>query len=111
MVMNRCTPEEIALARSRPFPIQRTLHRNQSQTKPHPLEIPWSVAEKAYNFYPYSQELERIALRGGFGAIEMDRLHPTWRAEASEITRLQQKVAELEAELKQLREHVVVHEW
>ncbi len=61
-------------------------------SSPHLIRIPWSVAEKAYSVYAgkhgFSQSLERIAERGGFGAAEMDKFYPKWREESDEITRL-----------------------
>lgn len=54
---------------------------------PHPLTIPWSVAEMAYSVYVgrygRSQSLEEMAARGGFGATELDRLLPDWRERAA----------------------------
>ena len=48
-------------------------------------EIPWRVAEKAYQeysrLYGTDQSLERLAERGGFGEWEMDNLYPNWRNE------------------------------
>lgn len=62
------------------FPIQAC---RQITTGPHPLSIPWDVAELAYSkyaaLYGRSQSLERLAERGGFGASEMDELCPDWR--------------------------------
>jgi hypothetical protein len=69
------------------FPIQ-----SQRGAAPHPLLIPWSVAEKAYSVYSAQfgrgQSLERLAERGGFGPGEMDMYVPGWRDECSEIVRL-----------------------
>jgi hypothetical protein len=60
------------------FPLQ--ISRNAS---PGPRQIPWSVAEVAYNAYSAkygsSQSLERLAERGGFGWCEMDIFYPGWR--------------------------------
>ena len=60
------------------FPIQ--LERNAA---PHPLTIPWSIAELAYSVYASkygnSQSLERLAERGGFAPSEMDEFLPDWR--------------------------------
>ena len=57
---------------------------------PHPMRIPWSVAEKAYSSYAAkygsNQSLKRIAERGGFYANEMDEYHPAWRDECSELS-------------------------
>lgn len=82
-------------ATSRMFPLQTSRH-----APPGPVQIPWSVAEKAYGAYAReygrSQSLERLAERGGFGWCEMDTLYPNWREEVSEI-------AKLKAELGQLR--------
>lgn len=69
------------------FPIQ-----SQRGAAPHPVSIPWSVAEKAYSVYSgmygRSQSLECLAGRGGFGPNEMDIFNPGWREECSEIARL-----------------------
>lgn len=60
--------------------------------------IPWPIAEVAYlayaKRYGTGQSLERIAERGGFYPEELDKLHPTWRAEIREVVRLE---AELHA--------------
>lgn len=62
----------------RTFPIQV-----ERGAEPHPLTVPWAVAELAYSVYAQrfgtSQSLDYIAARGGFGATEMDRLLPGWR--------------------------------
>lgn len=79
------------------FPIQS----GRKDTPPHPTSIPWSVADKAYSVYRArygsSQSLERLAERGGFGANEMDHLHPGWREEVSEIADLKTRLAERQA--------------
>lgn len=63
---------------TRQFPIQ-----SQRGAKPHPLSIPWHVAELAYSVYSAlygrGQSLERLAQRGGFGPCEMDNFLPDWR--------------------------------
>lgn len=68
------------------FPLQ--VSRDKT-TAPHPLRIPWPVAEKAYCVYAgkygRSQTLERLAERGGFSGSEMDMLYPAWREEISAI--------------------------
>jgi hypothetical protein len=78
---------------TREFPIQ-----TERGAAPHPLLIPWSVAEKAYSVYAArygrSQSLERLAERGGFGPSEMDEFLPGWRDEVSEITRLRKELAD-----------------
>ena len=62
---------------------------NRKYDKPHPLKIPWSVAELAYSQYgPSSQTLERIAERGGFGPFEMDGFVPDWIERCNENKRL-----------------------
>lgn len=78
------------------FPIQR-----ERGAAPHPIRIPWSVAERAYSIYSAKygrdQSLERLAERGGFGPGEMDEFLPGWRDEVSEITKLRTEVKRLEA--------------
>lgn len=63
---------------SRLFPIQSSRF-----SRPHPLQIPWVIAELAYSVYAgkhgRSQSLEDLAERGGFGPEEMDRFLPDWR--------------------------------
>ena len=60
------------------FPIQ-----SQRGVAPHPLLIPWNIAESAYSVYAANygrgQSLECLAERGGFGPMEMDFLLPGWR--------------------------------
>ena len=81
------------------FPIQAGY--STTTAPPHPLRIPWSVAEKAYcayaRLYGTQQSLERLAERGGFGGGEMDELYPAWRDETSEIVALRDKIAAYEA--------------
>lgn len=71
-------------AQSRMFPLQAS-----REVEPHPLSIPWSVAEKAYSAYAAKygrgQTLERLAERGGFSGGEMDMLYPGWRAECDDV--------------------------
>jgi DNA repair ATPase RecN len=86
------------------FPILRTYGRNAEGIKPHPVRIPWSVAELAYSGYSAqhgtSQTLERLAERGGFGASEMDEYVPDWRERCNEITMLQSQLQTLTARLE-----------
>ena len=74
------------------FPIQK-----QRDAKPHPMLIPWSVAELAYSVYAgrygTGQSLERLAERGGFGPGEMDMFLPDWRERCDELTKLRALVA------------------
>lgn len=77
---------------------------------PHPLRIPWSVAELAYSVYSRggcSQSLETLASRGGFGAAEMDRYVPDWRERCGEIAKLR---AALDAARAKLETIVCVHD-
>lgn len=79
---------EVQAARgNRMFPIQ-----SERGAQPHPTQIPWSVADRAYSVYRAKygseQSLERLAERGGFGPGEMDIFLPGWREEVSEINRL-----------------------
>jgi hypothetical protein len=77
------------------FPLQT----ERPPVKPGPLQIPWSIAEKAYGAYAAQygrqQTLERLAQRGGFGWSEMDMLYPPWRDEVDELAKLRARVAEL----------------
>jgi hypothetical protein len=86
--------------------MKKTMFQIQSQhgAKPHPLWIPWSVAELAYSVYSgkygRSQSLETLAERGGFGPGEMDEFLPDWRERCDEIMRLKvalDKLAGLQA--------------
>jgi hypothetical protein len=84
--------------KTRMFPLQT------SRSAPvGPLQIPWSVAEKAYGAYAREygrgQSLERLAERGGFGWCEMDTLYPAWRDEVNEL-------AALRTERDKLREFI-----
>lgn len=82
----------------RMFPLQAGYR--DAKAAPHPLQIPWSVAEKAHCAYVRSygtrQSLERLAERGGFDGAEMDMLYPAWREEVSELASLRAKLAEAE---------------
>ena len=77
------------------FPIQ--LERNAA---PHPLTIPWSIAELAYSVYASkygnSQSLERLAERGGFAPSEMDEFLPDWRLR-EEVEQLRKELAARDA--------------
>lgn len=88
--------------------------RRDVPANPHPLRIPWSVAELAYSVYSgrygTGQSLERLAERGGFHASEMDEYVPDWRDRASELTALRAKLAEAERErdtYKRLHRHAL----
>ena len=80
----------------RMFPLQANRSRD---AQPGPLQIPWSIAEKAYgvyaSLYGRDQTLECLARRGGFGVSEMDTLYPEWRKEVDEIELLQAEVVRL----------------
>ena len=80
------------------FPIQ-----SDEGAAPHPLWIPWSIAELAYSVYSArygrGQTLERLGERGGFGPGEMDMFVPDWRERCSELTTLRSRVEELEKQL------------
>jgi len=77
------------------FPIQA-----QRGAAPHPLSIPWEIAELAYSVYlgdHYgSGTLERMAERGGFGPGEMDMFLPGWRDMVSGFTERDARIKELE---------------
>lgn len=81
----------------REFPVQV-----QQGAEPHPLRIPWEVAELAYSVYAArygtDQSLEVMAKRGGFGPGEMDIFLPDWRERCSVITKLRADIERLEAE-------------
>jgi hypothetical protein len=73
--------------RNKTFPIQRS----REYGKPHPLAVPWSIAELAYSVYSslyHGQTLERLAERGGFAPQEMDEYYPGWIECCSEITQI-----------------------
>lgn len=84
------------------FPIQ-----SERGAKPHPLQIPWDVAELAYSVYSgeygRSQSLRRLAERGGFGPGEMDMYLPDWRDRCDRIKQLEAQHDELVAALKLAR--------
>ena len=75
-------------AAERLFPIIPYTSRDKHKG-PHPMRVPWSIAELAYSVYASrygrSQSLERLAERGGFHAGEMDDLLPDWRERCSAI--------------------------
>ena len=72
------------------FPIMR-----EKDAKPHPISIPWSIAELAYSGYRArfgdDQSMEVLAGRGGFAPSEMDQWLPNWREQCSEILQLRIK--------------------
>ena len=66
------------------FPIAIDYGTRKGEARPHPMKIPWHVAELAYTVYVRDhggrgQSLERVAERGGFYASEMDMFLPDWR--------------------------------
>lgn len=89
-------------AGERMFPIQ-----SERGAKPHPLLIPWSIAELAYSVYSAnygrSQSLERLSQRGGFGPSEMDMFVPDWRERCSRIAALTAELALRDIEINRLK--------
>lgn len=81
------------------FPIQS----NSRDSRPHPLKIPWPVAELAYSTYARrhgrNQSLEQLAERGGFCSLEMDDFLPDWRERCDELSRLRASLASAESRL------------
>ena len=67
--------------------------------KPHPMSIPWSVAELAYSVYTANygrdQTLVGLAERGGFHASEMDQLLPDWRERADVLMRMAKLIKQI----------------
>lgn len=99
------TPEITDQARKaaeKPFPIQ-----SEYGYGPHPITVPWCVAEKAFavyrDRYGTNQSIERIAERGGFGPSEMDKFYPTWKEEVSALAAKDKLIAELRREVEGLR--------
>ncbi len=95
---------DAARAEQRLFPVQS----GTSYGKPHPTQIPWSIADKAYSVYRarYSgQSLERLAERGGFSAEEMDEFHPQWIAECFAIAKARAEQREEQKDLISAAEH------
>ncbi len=90
----------------RMFPLQIS----RPPTKPAPIAIPWSIAEKAYAAYAqeygHSQSLERLADRGGFHWNEMDSLYPAWRGEVDELAQLRAETIRLGSEIVDLSAEV-----
>lgn len=94
--------ERLKAVERRTFPLQASLGLRG------PVNIPWSVAEKAYGAYALrfgrGQTLERLAERGGFSWAEMDMFLPGWREECSEIDALR-------SEVERLREDAARYRW
>lgn len=96
------TPTPPIVPEQKRFPIMR----QSRYEKPHPIAIPWSVAEAAYsvyrNRYGDEQSLMRLGERGGFGPGEMDDMLPDWRERCAvvdrEVAALQIRLAEAEKE-------------
>lgn len=98
-------------ARYPQFPLQV---ERRGKTKPGPVSVPWSVAERAWVAYAQrygtEQSVERLAERGGFGWSEMDDLFPGWRDAtdawlllAREMDLLKTEVSRLTLELEAFR--------
>jgi hypothetical protein len=85
----------------KPFPVMR-----QRDAKPHPMHIPWSVAELAYSVYARrygtSQSLSRLAERGGFAPSELDDYLPDWRERCSEVAALKKEIKQLQVKVAHL---------
>lgn len=86
--------KEIAPKACRMFPIQ-----SQHGAEPHPLSIPWAIAELAYSayaaYYGRNQSLECLAERGGFSPCEMDLLLPGWRGRCDENEKLREALRDI----------------
>lgn len=89
----------------RMFPIQPysrgVVREDKNKNKgPHPMRVPWSVADQAYSVYAArygeSQTLEHLAERGGFGAEEMDAFLPDWREKSDALAQARARVKVLE---------------
>lgn len=84
------------MSEAKSFPIISERH-----AAPHPLRIPWSIAELAYStyakMYGRGQTMERLAERGGFYPSELDGYLPDWRERCSEITQLRAEQNNLRA--------------
>ena len=83
------------------FPIQV-----ERGADPHPLRVPWDVAELAYSVYAgkygTSQSLERLAQRGGFAPSEMDIFVPDWRTRCDLVQWLRGQVKRLRKTLAEI---------
>lgn len=82
------------------------------KSEPHPMRIPWDVAELAYSRYAgrfgVSQSLERLAERGGFHSCEMDEFVPDWRERCSTINKLKAEIAQTRlATLEEVKDHIL----
>jgi hypothetical protein len=90
------------------FPISTS----ESDYKPHPISIPWSVAEMAYSVYAQKfgtgQSLKHLAERGGFGPSEMDEFYPGWMEAAAEVIRLRNNLVDARADLVERDQEVFI---
>lgn len=88
-------------SRFREFPLQSDRH-----SKPGPISIPWLIAEQAWAHYSArcgrDQSVERLAERGGFGWVEMDRYLPGWREMVDPYRTLLAENARLRDEIQRL---------
>ena len=77
------------------FPIQLS----SKISNPHPMLIPWDIAELAYSVYVSQygrrQSLERLAERGGFSSREMDEFLPDWRERCDRVRQLTQALLDI----------------
>lgn len=99
----------------RMFPIQPysrgVVREDKNKNKgPHPMRVPWSVADQAYSVYAArhgrSQTLERLAERGGFAAEEMDIFLPDWREKSDALAQALERVGSQDLVI----EHLVASE-
>lgn len=85
------------------FPIQA-----EREAQPHPMRVPWNVAELAYSVYAgrygRGQSLERLAERGGFAPSEMDMFVPDWREQCDTIVRQAAEIERQKAKIETLRD-------
>ena len=91
-------PAQDGARETRWFPIQ--VGGRGYTGKPHPLRVPWAIAELAYaeyaKRYGNGQTQERMAERGGFGPGEMDLFLPDWRERCDENSQLKAEIARLQ---------------
>lgn len=92
------------------FPIQ-----TERDADPHPLSIPWEVAELAYSVYAgrygTAQTLKRLAERGGFAPSEMDEFVPDWRKLCCTMLSLAEENGRLASEVGSLKKALGWIEW
>lgn len=103
-----------ALLDAPPEPAERMARVQNSISCPGPNQVPWWIAEKAYEGYSArygtSQSLERLDQRGGFGTTELDMFFPGWREAIDYTKKLEAQISQLSEQVRELKDRAALVE-